>query len=591
MIKVMKNPFILASVLMLASLVGMIAVEFVGAANCPLAVNQSYKTADNPSVYFVSPDCKRRPIRNEAVFFSHFDSWDAVQLTNDFILNSVPLHELNFLPWGPRRNFINGSLMKTVDDPRVYLKLGGDVFPIASETAFLGMGYDWSWIEDVDPRVIGNFSTQRVLNNTGDYPRGLVFKYPNSSRIYKLDEDNRKQVRRYYDSFDQLVSEYRIDRIAILPVTQNFVEGDSVPNTFVPPPSDTSSLNSGVNPNRGRAGSADVNTPRQPGELAFRGLPRPGQVFQDPVFGTDMMRFTDAVDRSDYANHTYSQLQAFSINSEYVLVSEVEGSVARKISDRSPAPIGAINNVNTLRWWPAHANMLFFFDSNEDETIRAQSANILTSVRQTLFTFPEAYDRIRSNQSFDELSDDGRWVGGMAAMSSGDDVIFALDLVNNRLTIEMSLASLYRSTCREDQQYGIIEPDWVSASPLGNYLVVNWPVDGAARCQGQEVFDIKTGRFLGHSYDGRQHGDLTVLEDGVTEVFVTDVPNPTGNGLPALGYYTLPDGVNTPTYLRTVPWHGVWHISCRGPRGMCLVTSYEGEPGWDLRGVLESELG
>lgn len=571
-------------------------VVFVQRANgmaCTLSTKTAYKTAASPSVYYISTDCKKRPIRNPDVFFSHFDSWSAVRVTSEASLNRIPEHELSFLPWGPRRDFQDGSLVKTVSDPKVYLKVGNSIHPIGSEGAFRGLGYDFSWIEDVSADVIAKYQRAQGITGPTDVPNAVVFKYPGDPKVYLLENQNGQRVRRHIQSLTELRRRYRADRIVTLPVTRIFSDGTPVrettpapaPAPSAPPPATTPRT---PNTNRGAAGSTDVNARHTPGRLSFNGLPPAGQVFQDPVFGTDMMRFTDAIDRGDYANHTYSQLQAFSHNSDYLLVDEAAGSVVRKLSDRSMAPIGPITGVSTLRWWPGHENKLFYFDTDDSGRVRARAAHILTGQRDTLYTFPATYSRIFSNQSFDELSDDGRWVGGMIA--SGDDaVLFAVDLVNKRQTVALSVSGLYNSVCQEDPQYGQIDPDWVSASPLGNYLVVNWARDGAQRCSGQEVYDINTGRYLGHSYDGRQHGDLAVTTAG-EEVFFTDVPNPDNNGLPALGYYRLPDGVNSPVYLRTIPWHGIWHVSCRGPRGMCLVTSFDSESGWDLRQVLESEL-
>ena len=338
------------------------------------------------------------------------------------------------------------------------------------------------------------------------------------------------------------------------------------------------------------SGSVGITTlePLNIQSLGLGRYPNVRETYTDPVFGTSLLRFTDATDRNDYANHDYSQLQAFSADSEYIIVNEADGTTVRRVADGSRATLEPFRG-NTVRWHLGIPHTLFFFDSNEDTTIRAQTANVDTGEIREAFIFPDRYDRIRVNQSFDEMSEDGRWVTGMAAMSDDDDMIFALDLTRGEITVEISLSLLYRTVCEEDPDYGILEPDWVSPSPLGNYLVVNWARDGAERCSGQEVYDIRTGRYLGHSYDGRQHGDLAVHPDG-SEIFVTDIPSPIGDGLPAIGYYTLPDGVETPTFIRSMPWHGIWHISCRGPRGVCAITSFDPEPDWDLRRVLDSEI-
>jgi hypothetical protein len=128
----------------------------------------------------------------------------------------------------------------------------------------------------------------------------------------------------------------------------------------------------------------------------------------------------------------------------------------------------------------------------------------------------------------------------------------------------------------------------VGVSPLGNYLVVQWQRDGITRCSGLETFDLQTGDFVGRVYNGHQHGDLGVDSDGTTEFFMTfELYHPSGNE--ALGVRTLPgtSTVSPPTYVQELDWIAD-HISCQGPHGVCLVTTYDNETGgWS---ALEGEL-
>jgi hypothetical protein len=343
--------------------------------------------------------------------------------------------------------------------------------------------------------------------------------------------------------------------------------------------------------NASSAGISDPTLVLQPASLGFRGtLPPAGTPFTDPVFGTTLIRLTSQTDRGDFAIHDYSQLQAFSRDSKYVLIGTNSGSEVWDVVTRERSALPPQNNINVPRWQPALAHTLVWIDTNEDETIRVQYGNADTGAITDHFTFPDEFDRIRGNQSFDELSDDGRWMAGMATMSNDEEVIFTLDLQTKQIGARMSLPSLYAGPCTEDPQYGQVEPDWIGVSPLGNYLIVNWARDGVERCTGQEAYNIQTGSYVGHSYNSRQHGDLALTKDG-KEVFITSVSDSgTGSGLPGLAEFSLPNGATSPRIIRELPWHGLWHISCRGPRDMCLITSFDSEEDWDLRGVLEQEL-
>lgn len=299
--------------------------------------------------------------------------------------------------------------------------------------------------------------------------------------------------------------------------------------------------------------------------------------FTDPVFGTTLRRITDRVARGGYGTHIYSQLQAFSADSRYILLYEDEEAIVRRVDDLRRAEDASLASANAPRWQPASPHTLVFYDTNEDTVLRVLTADVATGASETVYTFPSRYERIRGNQSFDELSHDGRWMAGMASQANGDEMIFSLDLEARRLGTEISLNGLYAGPCEEDPRYGAVEPDWIGVSPLGNYLIVQWGRDGADRCSGLESFDVRTGRFLGHIAEGHQHGDLGVDADGITEYFMTfGFSHPDDTGRPGQALHILPGpatGSAAPEYLQLMDWGNQSHLSCQGPNGVCLVTS------------------
>ncbi|PIQ77044.1 hypothetical protein COV82_06530 [Candidatus Peregrinibacteria bacterium CG11_big_fil_rev_8_21_14_0_20_46_8] len=301
--------------------------------------------------------------------------------------------------------------------------------------------------------------------------------------------------------------------------------------------------------------------------LAFNGFPPVGQNFTDPTFGTTIRRLSGARDRNDFGIHDYSQLQAFSADNRLVLVQDEGGYKTVNVSDG--ATVCSFPGINDPRWQSAQTDTLVFYDSNEDETIRLQYGNARTCEIETILTFPARYERISVNQSFDEISRDGRWLAGMAAIDNNQDrMIFTVDLQNRRIEGEQTISGLFSGTCAGGER----DPDWIAAAPSGEWAVVNWAQDGDRRCEGQEVFNVRTLQYIGHSYDGRQHGDLAIHTDGRVGFVTTALSSPEEPNLPAIMFYPLPDGVNRPELIKTIPWGGLDHISCRGPAGMCLVT-------------------
>ncbi|MCB8981977.1 MAG: hypothetical protein H6657_31605 [Ardenticatenaceae bacterium] len=317
--------------------------------------------------------------------------------------------------------------------------------------------------------------------------------------------------------------------------------------------------------------------------------PAVGNSVTDPTFGTTLRRLTDS-GSSGFATHIYSQLQAFSADNQYILLIEDEWYTVRR-RDNLALLLDASDTAswNAPRWHPTQANTIIHFDDNADTTLRVQFTDVTTGQTSTIFTFPAPYERIRSNQSFDEISRDGRYLAGMASLTGGDQMLFTLNIATGTLGAELRLsADLYGGPCAPDPDWGEVEPDWIGVSPLANYMVVQWTRDGTERCSGLETFDIVTGAFVGRVYDGHQHGDLGVMVDGTTEFFMTyELYHP--SGLLSLGYRVLPGNatVQEPVYLRTLDWMGD-HISCKGPNGVCLITTIaDNSNGWQ---PLEGEL-
>ncbi len=294
----------------------------------------------------------------------------------------------------------------------------------------------------------------------------------------------------------------------------------------------------------------------------------------DPVFGSSMRRITDS-GSNGFATQIYSQLQAFSADNQYILLIEDEWYTVRR-RDTLATLLDASDTAswNDPRWHPTQADTIIHFDDNADTTLRLQFTNVNSGQTSTVFTFPATYTHIRSNQSFDEISLDGRFLAGMATLSDGDSMLFTLNIETGTLGAQMRLsADLYGGACAPDPQWGEVEPDWIGVSPLGNTMTVQWTRDGTTRCSGLETFNINTGAFVGRVYDGHQHGDMGVMADGTTEFFMTiEVNHP--SGMEALSYRVLPGNatVQDPVYLTLTDWM-IEHISCKGPSGVCLITT------------------
>ncbi|MCB9134494.1 MAG: hypothetical protein H6636_03650 [Anaerolineales bacterium] len=350
--------------------------------------------------------------------------------------------------------------------------------------------------------------------------------------------------------------------------TQVVPQPDHSPDESTPAPTATPFVDNFRQP-QGGGGISDPNAVLTPVPI-----PAPAQdvPFTDPAFGTTLRRLAVASENGSFETHIYSQLQAFSEDNKYVLLTNPDAYLVRRLDNLSAIPLDTAE-WNAPRWQPALPHTLVHYDTNADTTLRVQYTNVDTQATTTVFTFPAEYEYIRSNQSFDELSRDGRWMAGMAQRNDGFSVIFALNLQNLELGAVLPIPDFYAGPCEPDPEWGEVEPDWVGVSPLGKTLVVQWTRDGTTRCSGLETFDLETGEFIGRVNDGHQHGDLGLLPDGMTEMYMTfEIYHP--SGMLAIGYRVLPgnDTVSEPVYVQTLDWFGA-HISCQGPAGVCLITT------------------
>src|SRR3989339_676177 len=186
---------------------------------CPLTVKKPYRLENSKSVYYISSDCKKRPIKNPKVYFSYFNSWDEVKEVSYKQLSLIPDHHLGFLPWGPRKYFKQGSVIKSPDNNKVYVILGNRLHQFLTENSFLGNGYRWEWIEDVSNEVILQYTKDDEIQDPNEKPENVVLKYDNSPEVFIIKKDNNgNEYEEYIKSMDDLEKlDYREDRIIVLP--------------------------------------------------------------------------------------------------------------------------------------------------------------------------------------------------------------------------------------------------------------------------------------------------------------------------------------------------------------------------------------
>ncbi len=200
----------------------------IASSTCPLTPGKVYRTPAVTTVYFITAECQKRPIFNPAVYFSYYADWNPVNIVTQSKINAIPDHPLHFMPWGPRRVFQNGSLIKTTDIPYVYLIEDGKAYPFGSEEAFKLYGYTFDQVEDVSLDSLSKFQKQsQPLTDLETVPVSVVFKYSDSPTVYVVVSEAGTLKKKKIASMDALKQINRADRIAVFPRTKAFSDSDA----------------------------------------------------------------------------------------------------------------------------------------------------------------------------------------------------------------------------------------------------------------------------------------------------------------------------------------------------------------------------
>jgi hypothetical protein len=292
------------------------------------------------------------------------------------------------------------------------------------------------------------------------------------------------------------------------------------------------------------------------------GIPKPPALapFTDPVFGNGITRVTDAAAAGWIgAFPDYSKRQAWNADETLLLLKINNGDDlavldAATYQVRHVIPgIGASQDVFWHPFDPAH---LFY---NLEATLWVREA--LTDLPPaTVWTFGDY--TFADTAAEGNLSRDARFYAVYAhndAPATPHDASILVDLAAKR---ELG---------RLDVPTNLQAFDWISVSPLGKYVVVDYATDLDAPFNGVEVYD-QAFHLRWRKPLGAGHSDMGVDADG-SEVLVMDVYNNDTN-LTDIRKFRLSDGAET--LLLSIQVFDQ-HISCRNESnaGWCFVSTFD----------------
>lgn len=274
-------------------------------------------------------------------------------------------------------------------------------------------------------------------------------------------------------------------------------------------------------------------------------LPAVGGSFIEPAFGTTVTRIASP------SSHEYSQLQAFSSDEKFVLL--IQDGVGHTVYTWPGMQVVlqekdvSVGGWSAPRWLPGTHKIVYLTGGPG----RVLTVDVDTKAVVEVVRFAEPY--LRSAPTFEALSEDGAWTV-VWRYGLGSEVVSAVNM-NTKAVVPIALS------CAAS---GI---NWAAASPLGKYAVVQWNADGGGRCQGVELFDIKTGAWVRQISQRHDHGDLGVSAGGAEYYVSVKVAADLNHNYPAIQTLWLEGGAKE---VRMLQW-GFNHISCQGPHGLCVV--------------------
>lgn len=279
--------------------------------------------------------------------------------------------------------------------------------------------------------------------------------------------------------------------------------------------------------------------------------------FTDPHFGTQITRITDA--RSSHLPGIipqYSKRQAWNVGETYLIL-QTGGGIFRLYNGETPYQfIRVLDGVEgeDVFWHPTDPNRIIYNDGNT-----LHSYNINTNQSSVIYSFSNyLYANSRGEGN---LSNDGRYYAFVGRYTDTTfNTLNVFDFNTNSIISTMQLPS------------NLADLDWVSISPFGNYVVVDYADNIQGRYHGVEVY-TRNFNFLWQKGLGAGHSDLGIDANG-NEILVIAVYDSDSNKT-FLRKYNLSNGQETTLFALSV-WFDM-HISCRSvvQNSYCFVSTFD----------------
>ncbi|MBN1638879.1 MAG: T9SS type A sorting domain-containing protein [Ignavibacteriales bacterium] len=280
----------------------------------------------------------------------------------------------------------------------------------------------------------------------------------------------------------------------------------------------------------------------------------------DPKFNSQVMRITDAKYFPTAGTFPqYSKRQAWNADETKILFISANGqSYLYDALTYNYIKVLIGLEGEDIFWHSTNPNLLIFSPDSIIKSYDITSDNI-TEIK----LFPQ-YTWVNTRGE-GNLSRDGRYYAFVGQTYDTCTHFIALNVFDFQLNSVISTLAL---------PHALESFDWVSISPLGNYVVVDYATSDTGRYQGVEVYD-RNLNFIWQKPLGYGHSDLTIDQLG-DEVLIMDYYDDQTNST-FVKKIKLSDG--TITNLIEFSWMFDCHISCRNEERSewCFISTFDGE--------------
>ncbi len=287
-------------------------------------------------------------------------------------------------------------------------------------------------------------------------------------------------------------------------------------------------------------------------------IPAVGAVFTDMKFHSSVTRITNSYS-SDIAGAfpDYSKRQAWNSDETLLMLRSASGEVLiyDAVSYQYIKTLGAnLVGAQDVFWHPTNPELIYFILENRLLTIDV--SNEIETIIETFSAYAYVSTRAEGN-----MSNDGHYI----ALAGYDTVWNLMDYITYDVIGGNIIAQLNSGINTQDF-------DWLSISPLGNYVIVDYADNDTGRWHGVEVYD-RNLNFLWQKPLGAGHTDYG-LDGDSSEVLIMDVYDMDSN-ITYIRKFRLADGSQT-NLLSISPEFDV-HESCRATDrlGWVLVSTFD----------------